>query len=188
MKYRCVASVIMLRQMLVGARNIVGLVTDGMDIAEKMKRKKIMLSKICTDIIDIMLNLDEKHRRFLFAEALKLQMQQTICNDKGVEYKTSNPTHEDKVMNKTIQNETTKDCMNMVKMFSEVKDMPDVNKAAIALFMYYDTHMTFTEKRYDVRVVQKELTPEEFLRMHFPSVSYEDTYKEYKASIGVTQK
>ena len=66
--------------------------------------------------------------------------------------------------------------------------MPDVNKAAIALFMYYDTHMTFTEKRYDVRVVQKELTPEEFLRMHSPSVSYEDAYKEYKASIGVTQK
>lgn len=142
-----------------------------------------MLSKTCTDIIDIMLNLDEQHQKLLFTEALKLQMQQSVCKEKGVEYKTSTSTYDEKTMKQTIENETMDSCMNMVNMFAGVKDLPDLNKAAIALFMYYKTPSKFTEKRYSINVTQKELTPEEFLRMHFPSVSFQDAYNEYQRTL-----
>ena len=146
------------------------------------------MSNFFSDIIDVMYELDETYLKRLFIKALELKTEQTVCMDLK-EHAVIAPKNPREVeANKKIKKETNIRLNDAVDMVSKMEQLGELQRAVVALSMYYDCKIPFTQKTYEVNIVQKEISPKEYIQNHFPTITFEDAYREYMSIKSDMQK
>lgn len=137
------------------------------------------MNEFFSDIIDIMYELDATHLERLYSKAFELRTEQTVCADlkEDVKIEPKNPREFD--TNKKIKKETNIRLKNIVDTASKMEQLGELQMAALELFMYYNFKIPFTQKTYEVNIVQKEISPKEYLQNHYPTITFKDAYNKY---------
>ena len=137
------------------------------------------VNKIFSDIIDLMYELDEYHLKLLFADALKYSEEQNVCMRIGKDIIKSPQNQNDILSNRQIKDETKKSLKDIAEVSDLLKNTNELQRAATQLAMNYNMKVPFIDKRYEVDIVQTEVSPKEYIEKNYPNVKYEDAYKEY---------
>lgn len=124
---------------------------------------------LISNLLEIIEDLDDERLRALGVKAFELRIEQK--EDVSVDYGRKSILEQQQISDKLY---------NIMDTTSKVERFDKESQAAIVLYLHQLSNEPFTDIRFAIRKVSKELSPKDYIQMLFPGVNYDNVLEKYQ--------